>query len=104
MRKLFSLQGWLKKILMVVLLFSMVACVSIPAQQMSDARQAMQAADEVAADEKAPDEYRKAQQLLEQADQHLKQGNYGEAKALAVEAKQAALNARLKAMQGSFGR
>jgi len=101
---MFSYRSWGQGILLLGLLFSIVACVSIPAQQMSDARQAMQAADEAGAGEKAADEYKMAQQLLERADRHLEQGNYGKAKALAVEAKQAALNARLKALQGSLGR
>ena len=101
---MYSFSGWFRRILIAALLLGTTACVTVPAQQMSDARQAMQAAEEAGAPERAPDEYIKAHQLLEEADQLLKQGDYGKAKKIALAAKEAALNAREKAMQGSFGR
>lgn len=78
--------------IMVLLVLS--ACVSMPAQQMSDARQALQAADQVDAKVNASAQYELARQLLDQAQAAMKRKDFSEAKRLAIAAKEAALEAR----------
>lgn len=71
-----------------------VGCVSAPVQEMSDARQALKAAEQAEAHEKAPDSYGAARSLLEQAEQHLDAGNYRAARESAMAAKERAIAAR----------
>lgn len=78
--------------LLIVLMIS--ACSTMPAQEMSDARQALQAADQVNAEEKAPVAYKEAKRLLDQAQAEISMHNYYEARRLADAAKKAALRAR----------
>ena len=65
-----------------------------PVQEMSNARQAIQAAEEAKAPYFAPQPYESAKQLLEGARTRLEQGDYFEAREMAVEAKQEAIRAR----------
>ena len=97
-RRMLSLPAKVTRILAVGFLAALMACATIPAQQMSDARQAMQAAEAAGAPDRAPADYARAKRLLEQADALLEQGDYAQAEKLAVEAKQAALSAREKAL------
>ncbi|MFP5344485.1 MAG: DUF4398 domain-containing protein [Gammaproteobacteria bacterium] len=74
------------------------ACASIPSQEMSDARQAVQAAQEADAGTLAPEQFSEAQKLLEEARGALSLGNYSEARASALRAKEAAIRAREQAL------
>lgn len=69
-------------------------CTTIPAQEMSDARQAVQAAHEVGASVHAPDTLTNAEQLLTRAKKALDAGYYTDAREHALAAKTAAINAR----------
>ncbi len=81
-----------------VLLFS---CVSAPVQEMSDARQAIQAAKEAGADNSNDANLQKAQTLLEKAEQALENGEYKKARSTAIEARNEALQAQKDAIKTS---
>ena len=72
------------------------ACASFPVQELSDARQALQAARAAHASERAPFEYQKALQLLEDADHAIDNGDYHRARRAARQARSMALQARHK--------
>ena len=74
------------------------ACVSAPVQEMSDARQALQAAEEVGAEREASDRYAAAVDLLRRAEEALNSGDYNRAREQALAAKAAALAAREQAV------
>lgn len=77
-----------------------VGCAATPpVQEMSDARQAVQAAREVDADRFAPQPLQRAEQHLEQATSRLDQGEYLAAREAAREAKRQAVYARDLAVQ-----
>jgi hypothetical protein len=64
-----------------------------PVQEMSDARQAIAAAEEASADERAPDTLNDARRFLETAENLLRQEAYGAARINAVRAKNRAVQA-----------
>jgi hypothetical protein len=64
-----------------------------PVQEMSDARQAIAAAEEASADERAPDTLNEARRFLETAEDLLRQEAYGAARINAVRAKNRAVQA-----------
>jgi len=75
--------------------FLVAGCASVPYQEMSDARQAIDVASPVVADQ--PDQREKVQmarQLLERAEQHLHAGEYAAARDLAERARDLAIEAR----------
>jgi len=77
----------------------LTACTAMmPAQEMSDARQTLQAAKKVNADVIVPDAYKQAEALLEQATAELNQGDYTQARITALEARKLANHARQMAM------
>lgn len=79
----------------------LAACASTPpAQEMSDARQAIQAARDAGAAEHAPEALARAEALLKTAQKQLELGVYREARAHALEAKTVALDARRRALAG----
>jgi len=82
----------------VLLALLMSACGGLPVQEMSDARQALQAAAEAGAKEKADTLYTEADQLLEQAEGALNTGEYKKARTLAEQAKEKAILARKEAV------
>ncbi len=92
----------LNKITVAVLAVSayvLSACVTAPpVQEMSDARQAIQAAEAVGARTKAPKPYIEAQENIEQAESALQSGDYSKAREQALRAKSNALEARSKAL------
>ena len=90
---MFSLLTHARFLLPVGLLLVTACTTTLPAQQMSDARQALQAAEKVNAQNKAPDAYAEASRLLELARARMQSGDYQEARRLAMAAKQAALTA-----------
>jgi hypothetical protein len=69
-----------------------VGCATIPTQEMSDARQAIQAARKAQAEYYAPGSLAIAEQNLTQAEQHLEEKAYEQARLVAVLAKRQALN------------
>jgi len=89
-----------KKLLPLLILLAglSASCVSIPTQEMSDARQALQAAHEANADELAPEPLNDAQKLLDEARTALSLGDHSEARAKALRAKEAAIRAREQAL------
>jgi hypothetical protein len=73
---------------------SIAACAtSPPVQEMSDARQAIAAAEEASAAALAPDPLNDARRFLETAEQQLRQEAYGAARINAVRAKNRAVQA-----------
>lgn len=92
----------LKTITITLLAFSaylLSACVTAPpVQEMSDARQAIQAAEAVGASTKAPVPYTEAQENIEKAESALQSGDYSTAREQALRAKGNALKARTKSL------
>jgi len=76
--------------LLLALLLAPGCAVSPPVQEMSDARQAIRAAESAGADSRLAD----ARRLLELAQSSLEAGAYGEARHRALDAREAALRAR----------
>jgi len=77
-------------------------CATVPpVQEMSDARQALQAAKAVGAQGKAPLSYSEALTYIERAELALQIGNYSEARRQALKAKNHALEARTEAINSS---
>ena len=91
-----------KKLTVAVLavsLYVLSACVTAPpVQEMSDARQAIQAAEAVGAQTKAPKSYTEAQEYIERAESALQAGDYKRAREQALRAKSNALEARSKSL------
>jgi len=84
-----------------VLLLSLFACVTIPIQEMSDARQAIHSAEDAGAAQWAPNSLMSAQKLLLVAEQALASEKYTHARETAAAARSHALKARRLA--ASFG-
>lgn len=82
-----------------VLAVFLSACAGIPVQEMSDARQAVEAAREAGAQTYAPDELRSAENLLQRAEDALGEGYYKQAREDAEAAREQAVNAQSKAPQ-----
>ena len=74
-----------------LLLFS---CVSAPVQEMSDARQAIQAAKEAGARPDSQHNLQKAESLIKDAELALENGEYKKARSTAVEARNEAMQAQ----------
>ncbi|HEY5808282.1 MAG TPA: DUF4398 domain-containing protein [Povalibacter sp.] len=85
-------------LLLAVLCAAMLGCAGAPAQEMSNARQAIKAARDAGAEQVAPQKLSEAQSLLEQAETSLQRGDYRNARRSAVEAKGRATEA-LSAVQ-----
>lgn len=86
------------------LLFAILlgGCATAPYQQMSDARQAVEAARPVVADQ--PEErvrLQEARAMLTRAEQHLHAGEYEQARRLAEQARDIAITARQAAENGA---
>jgi uncharacterized membrane protein YccC len=82
---------------LILLLFTACATTA-PVQEMSNARQTIQAAVEAGAKIHAPDELAEARALLEDASRELEVQNYALARDYALQAKQRALQARQTAL------
>lgn len=85
------------KLALLAIVLAMTACAIAPAQEMSDARQAIRSAEEMGAALYSPQRLRQAQQLLEQAQKNLEAGAYFDARRLAVDAQDEAILAREEA-------
>jgi hypothetical protein len=80
--------------LCVPVLFAMLAaCTGAPVQEMSDARQAVRAAQAAGADEYAPEQIASAVRLIEEAQKDLERHDYRSAQEAAVQARRNALDA-----------
>lgn len=82
-----------------VILLLVAGCVVAPVQEMSDARQALQAAQQAGAPQRVPQEYSRAKALMQSAEDQLQVGGYQSARALAEQAKAAAQKARDDALK-----
>lgn len=82
------------RFLPVLLAVLLTACATIPAQEMSDARQAIQSAELAGAGTHAPRALDQARALLEQAQVELAVKDYAAARRSAYAAKSAAIQAR----------
>ncbi len=84
-----------RKTLIIMLLLLGAGCASAPpVQEMSDARQAVQAAREADAERYAPISLGEAERLLEEAARLLEMKEYRRARSVALQAKEMALKAR----------
>lgn len=83
--------------LLLGIIFALTACASAPVQEMSDARQAIQAAHAAGAERVARDTLLSARSLLEQAERELESGRYREARRNARDARAQAVLAREQA-------
>lgn len=87
--------GCMNKFKLLPLLFGLlVGCASAPVQEMSDARQAIQAARDAGAERYVPETFSGAERLLNQAEKELGLGMYSAAQRTAVAAKETAIRAR----------
>ena len=91
LRRLISLQC-------ILLLFLTGCATTYPVQEMSNARQTLQAAEAVNAQEYAKTQFQEAKRLLDLATSKLEEGDYLLAKEYAVAAKQLAIKARMEAI------
>lgn len=82
-----------------MLLTLLGACAGIPVQEISDARQAVRAAAEVAADRHAPIHYERAETLLGRAERAMAAGDYEKARGEATFARDEALKARERSLE-----
>lgn len=72
----------------------LAGCASVPAQEMSDARQAIEAAARTGGDQKAPTQMQEARAALARAEVALKNMQYKTARELAQEARAKAIEAQ----------
>ena len=79
----------------IILLTLLIASCAVgpPVQEMSNARQAIAAAEESDAATLAPDELNEARRLLEEAESQLRERNYGLAQTSAIRARDRAVEA-----------
>lgn len=82
-----QLPASLRILLLTLMCAGAVGCAGAPAQEMSNARQAIRAARDAGAEQVAPQKLNEAQSLLEQAEASLQKGDYRGAKRSAVAAK-----------------
>ena len=81
-----------------MMVLGLVACASAPpVQEMSDARQAIAAAREAGADTHSPEALSRAEARLTAAESDLQSGTYWSARKAALEAKESAIEALLRA-------
>jgi len=78
---------------LILLLGLLAACTAPPVQEMSDARQAVRAAQAAGAADRAPIELAEAQQLIDEAQLYLSRKDYRRAEKAAIEARAAAIRA-----------
>jgi PBP1b-binding outer membrane lipoprotein LpoB len=82
-------------------IFCLAGCSSAPVQEMSDARQAIAAAQVAGAAERAPTDFAAAQAAIARAEEHLQAQQYASAKYAALEAKRRASAALATAERGA---
>jgi hypothetical protein len=79
----------------------LAGCAGAPVQEMSDARQAVRAAEQAGAEQKAPGQFAAAQALLKEAEGNINRGEYREAREHATRARMKAIEARQAAMRNT---
>ncbi len=77
----------------------LAACAVAPVQEMSNARQALEAARSAGADQRAPMSYQHAESLLKKAEDDLAAHEYSSARTNADAARDAAIKARAESQQ-----
>jgi PBP1b-binding outer membrane lipoprotein LpoB len=82
-----------------LLLMLLAGCATAPVQEMSDARQALLAAQQAGAPQSAPQVYARAKALMQSAEDQLGVGGYQTARNLAEQAKSVAQQARDQALK-----
>lgn len=82
---------------------SLAACAGAPVQEMSDARQALRAAQAAGAADKAPAELADAEKLLAAAQDHLRRHEYRDARRSAEQSREAAVKALATSRQQNPG-
>jgi len=93
--------GKLGRLLGMLLIVAVVGCASAPVQEMSDARQALRAAQESGAGETVPGKMEQAEDLMQQAESDLESGDYRDARKKAQTVRELSIEARQKAVGGS---
>lgn len=84
--------------LVLLVLLAVGGCASVPYQEMSDARQAIESARPVVAGEPGPEaQVGEARALLDRAEAHLEAGEYAQARTTAERARALAIEARERA-------
>jgi hypothetical protein len=83
----------MKNLALACLLMMVAACAGAPVQEMSDARQAIRAAQAAGAVERAPDQLGRAQSLIDEAQRQLQRHEYRDAQRNALEAREEAVKA-----------
>jgi len=83
----------MKNLVLACLLLVVGACAGAPVQEMSDARQAIRAAQAAGAVERAPDHLGRAQSLIDEAQGELQRHDYRQAQRKALEARDEAVKA-----------
>jgi Tfp pilus assembly protein PilX len=86
------------KSFLLVLVLLMAACTGMPVQEMSNARQAVEAARKAGADTRATKDLESAEALLKDAEKALEEGDYSLAKDNAKAARDQAVTAQDKAL------
>lgn len=89
-----AFRGLFRNVVFALLGTGLAACAAVPVQEMSDARQAVQAALEAGAEQRAPQQMNAAQTALQTAETQLKRSEYRRAKRSALEARTKAIEAR----------
>lgn len=84
----------LYKQLLLLIIVAITGCASAPTQEMSDARQAVQAAQDAGADRHAPDTMKNAKQRLGKAGEEIQSGDFRGARRDAEAAKKNAIDAQ----------
>jgi len=87
-----------QSLILFVFIVGVMGCARIPTQEMSDARQAIQAARDVEAEYYVPTIWAKAEQNLRLAEKNLETGKLNDAGLVAILAKQQAVNAHAMAI------
>ena len=86
------------KSILLILALLLGACSGMPVQEMSNARQAVEAARKAGADTRAPKDLESAEGLLKNAEKALEEGDYSLAKDNAKAARDLAVTAQDKAL------
>jgi len=89
-----STVGVMKQVLLIALLLLFAGCATAPTQEMSDARQAVSAAQDAGADKHAPEILKEAEEQLDRAGEELHKRDFREARRGAVAAKLQAMSAQ----------
>jgi hypothetical protein len=87
--------------LLLASIVALAACTTPPVQEMSDARQAISAAEEANAAKLAPESLGDARRFLEEAERQIQQQSYGPARMNAVRAKNRAAQALRSSVSAS---